>query len=307
MSCDGCAAPRVYQPGLGRLGIQGRNHKREGIMKKLLLIGGGLIVVVLVGVGYVFYTKLDSIIKTAIEEVGSRATQTQVKLDGVSVSLTGGTGKLSGLTVANTKDFKTPSAFKLGEISLALDTGTVTSKTVVVKEVVVAAPQVTYELNNTGGSNIDAIRKNIDSFVKQYGGASGGSQPAAKSDPANETKLVIDNLYVRGGKVDVSASMLGGKTMSVPLPDIHLKDIGKSKGGATPAEVADQLIDAIGNSATKAVASLNLDKLKDTAVEGAKGQLQNIQQGTGGTGDAAKKATEGAGGALKNLLGTPKP
>jgi hypothetical protein len=279
-------------------------------MKKLLLIGGGIVIVVLVGVGYVFYTQLDSIIKTAIEEVGSRATQTQVKLDGVSVSLTGGTGKLSGLTVANTKDFKTPSAFKLGEISLALDTGTVTSKTVVVKEVVVAAPQVTYELNNTGGSNIDAIRKNIDSFVKQYGGASGGSQPAAKSDPANETKLVIGNLYVRGGKVDVSASMLGGKTMSVPLPDIHLKDIGKSKGGATPAEVADQLIDAIGDSATKAVASLNLDKLKDAAgqaVEGAKGQLQNIQPGTAGAGDAAKKATEGAGGALKNLLGTPKP
>ena len=250
----------------------------------------------------------NSIIKTAIEEVGSRATQTQVKLDGVSVSLTAGTGKLSGLTVANTKDFKTPSAFKLGEISLALDTGTVTSKTVVVKEVVVAAPQVTYELNNTGGSNIDAIRKNINSFVKQYGGASGGSQPAAKSDPANETKLVIDNLYVRGGKVDVSASMLGGQAMSVPLPDIHLKDIGKSKGGATPAEVADQLIDAIGNSATKAVASLNLDKLKGAAgqaLEGAKGQL--IPQGTSTTGDAAKKATEGAGGALRNLLGTPKP
>ena len=102
--------------------------------------------------------------------------------------------------------------------------------------------------------------------------------------------------------------MLGGQTMSVPLPDIHLKDIGKSKGGATPAEVADQLIDAIGNSATKAVASLNLDKLKGAAgqaLEGAKGQL--IPQGTSTTGDAAKKATEGAGGALKNLLGTPKP
>ena len=279
-------------------------------MKKLLLIGGGIVIVVLIGVGYVFYTQLDSIIKTAIEEVGSRATQTQVKLDGVSVSLTGGSGKLSGLTVANTKDFKTPSAFKLGEISLALDTGTVTSKTVVVKEVVVAAPQVTYELNNTGGSNIDAIRRNIDSFVKQYGGASGGAQPAAKSDPANETKLVINNLYVRGGKVDVSASMLGGQTMSVPLPEIHLTDIGKAKGGATPAEVADQLIGAITSSATKAVASLNLDKLKGAAgqaIEGAKGQLQNIQPGTAGAGDAAKKATEGAGGALKNLLGTPKP
>jgi uncharacterized protein involved in outer membrane biogenesis len=280
-------------------------------MKKWILIGGGLVIVLVVGVGYVFYSKLDSIIKTAIEEIGTRATQTQVKLDGVSVSLTGGTGKLSGLTVANPKEFKTPSAFKLGEISLALDTSTVTSKTVVVKEVVVAAPQVTYELTNTGGSNIDAIRRNIDSFVKQAGGG-GPAQPAAKSDPANDTKLVINNLYVRGGKVDVSASMLGGKTMTVALPDIHLKDVGKSKGGATPAEIADQLIDAIGNSATKAVASLNLDALKGAAgqaIEGVKGKFESIPQGTGSTGDAAKKATEGATGAIRGIIGggTTKP
>jgi uncharacterized protein involved in outer membrane biogenesis len=274
---------------------------REGIMKKLLLIGGVLIVVVIAGLGgvaYYIWSNLDSLIKTAIEEVGTRATQTQVKLDGVKVSPTSGSGKLSGLTIANPKDFKTPSAFKLGEISLALDTNTVMSNTIVVKEVVIAAPQVTYELSNSGGSNIQAIQRNIDSFVKQYGGTGASTQPAAKSDPASEKKLVIENLYVRGGKVEVSASALGGKTVPANLPDIHLKDLGKSKGGATPAEIADQIIDAIGNNATKAVASLNLDALK-----GAAGQaLQNMQQGTGGATDAAKKATEGAGGALRNLL-----
>lgn len=291
-------------------------------MKKLLWIGGGLIVAVIViggGVAYYVISNLDSIVKTAIEEVGTRATQTQVKLDSVNikVSTTSSSGKLSGLTVANPKEFKTPSAFKLGEISLALDPNTVMSNTIIVKEVVIASPQVTYELANSGGSNIDAIRRNIDSFVKQYGGASGGgsggsSQPAAKSDPANEKKLVIENLYVRGGKVEVSATALGGKTVPANLPDIHLKDVGKSKGGATPAEIADQLIDAIGDSATKAVASLNLDALKGAAgqaIEGAKGQLQNIPQGTGSAGDAAKKATEGAGGAIRGILGggTTKP
>jgi uncharacterized protein involved in outer membrane biogenesis len=278
-------------------------------MKKLLLIGGGLIVAVIVivgGVAYYVLSNLDSIIKTAIEDVGSRATQTQVKLDSVNikVSTTSSSGKLSGLTIANPKEFKTPSAFKLGEISLALDPSTVMSNTIVVKEVVIASPQVTYELANNGGSNVDVIRRNIDSFVKQYGGTGGSSsQPAAKSDPASEKKLVIENLYVRGGKVEVSASALGGKTVPANLPDIHLKDLGKAKGGATPAEIADQIIDAIGNNATKAVASLNLDALK-----GAAGQtLQNLQQGGAGAGDATKKATEGAGGALKNLLGTPKP
>jgi hypothetical protein len=31
--------------------------------------------------------------------------------------------------------------------------------------------------------------------------------------------------------------------------------------------------------------------------------LPNLPQGAGGAGDAAKKATEGAGGAIRNLLG----
>ncbi len=278
-------------------------------MKKLLLIGGGLIVAVVLivgGVAYYVFSNLDSIIKTAIEDVGSRATQTQVKLDSVNIkiSTTSSSGKLNGLTIANPKEFKTPSAFKLGEIGLTIDPNTVMSNTIVVKEVVIASPQVTYELANNGGSNVDAIRRNIDSFVKQYGGTGGGStQPAGKSDPASEKKLIIENLYVRGGKVEVSATALGGKTVPANLPDIHLKDLGKAKGGATPAEIADQIIDAIGNNAAKAVANLNLDALK-----GAAGQaLQNLQQGSGGATDATKKATEGAGGALRNLLGTPKP
>ncbi len=33
--------------------------------------------------------------------------------------------------------------------------------------------------------------------------------------------------------------------MSASLPDIHLKDIGKDKGGATPSEVAGKLLSAL--------------------------------------------------------------
>ena len=41
-------------------------------------------------------------------------------------------------------------------------------------------------------------------------------------------------LIVRDGKINVSASFLNGKSMSVSLPGLTLNDIEKDKGGALP-------------------------------------------------------------------------
>ncbi len=112
-------------------------------------------------------------------------------------------------------------------VSLHVDTGTVTGKTVVIKEIVVDKPAVTYELG-ADGSNIDAIAKNVDAYM---GGGGGAGQKGEKS---GGPKLIIENFYVRGGTVNVSATILEGKTLSAALLDIYLMDIGKEDEGATP-------------------------------------------------------------------------
>jgi hypothetical protein len=60
--------------------------------------------------------------------------------------------------------------------------------------------------------------------------------------------MIIEHLYVWHGKVALNSPLLLGKTVSVPLPDIHLKDIGKKEKGASPVEVASQLTDKITGS-----------------------------------------------------------
>lgn len=227
-------------------------------MKRWLYIG--VVFLILIGIGlYFLLSSLNSIVKTAVEKYGSDMTQARVRLKEVDIQLSSGKGALRGLTVGNPAGFKSEKALSLGEISLQLEVGSVTQDTVVIKEISITAPEVTYELG-TGGSNIDAIRRNVDAYTGQ--GKKKEKQAASPKEGDREgKKLVVENLYIRNGKVNVSASELQGKTASASLPEIHLTHIGKKTGGATAGELAEQVLAAIGQGAAKAAASQEIGKL----------------------------------------------
>ncbi len=296
-------------------------------MKRGLLIGGAIVVLVVVAVVAYVVLNINPIIKDSVETYGSEITKVAVNLNEVDISPWSGKGKLTGLTVGNPKGYKTDSAFKLGAVSIDLDVGSITEDTVIIHEILIVAPEVTYELG-PGGSNIDVIKKNVADFLgggkKSDGGGGEAAKPSgeAKSEEGGK-KIIIENLIIRDGKVSVSAALLKGKKLSVPLPSIHLKDIGKDKGGASPGEVVEKIMAAVSDGATKAVGSLNISGL----VEGAAGMVKDVTKGAteavkdlgkglptdaigkavgDGAGDATKaveKGVEGAGKALKKLFG----
>lgn len=267
-------------------------------MKKIL-IGLGVVAVVVVGAIAFLVGNLDSLIKQAVEDVGSRATGAEVSLANVEVSVTDGSGALSGLRVGNPSGFKTDYAFDLGGISLSIDPNTVTSDPVVIREIVIDGPKLIYELSGTD-SNIDAIQKNVDAFANSLGAGGGGS---SSSSGGEGPKLVIEDLYIRGGEVSVSAGFLEGKALGTPLPDIHLEDIGKDDGGASPAEVASQVI----SSLTDGITGLNLEgMMKDVSGAAAAAAEEASKAAEGVAGEASKAvedATKGIGEGLDNLLG----
>ena len=275
-------------------------------MKKFLLIGGGLVallIIVVVAVVVFVFSELDSIVKAAVEEVGSEATKTEVRLDDVEISLTSGKGALRGLKVGNPGGFATDSAMRLGAISVDLKTDSVGEETIVIREVVIAKPEVTYEIDDKGNSNIQTIQKNVQAFAGggksgSSGKKSGGSSAGSKDEGP---KLVIENLYVRDGTVNVSASALKGQKMTAKLPTIHMKNLGKKQGGATPAQIAQLIIAAVGKNATTAVGTLNVDKL-------VKGVSEGAMKEAGKEAESALKGVLGKGGAdaegaMKKLLG----
>jgi hypothetical protein len=271
-------------------------------MKKILI---GLVVIAVIVAGGLFYiwSNLGSLIKTAVEEAGSEVTQVSVTLNKVDVdNLTDGQAAIRGLTVGNPSGFQTDFALKLGEVSVKVDPSTVTSDVIVIKEVVIAAPEVTYEFGS-GGSNIGTIQKNVE---KAAGGASssGGSGGSSSGGDSGGPKLVIENVYVRDGKVNVSANFLKGQKTGASLPNIHLKDIGKEGGknsGASPAEVAQKVIAAISKAATGAVGNLNVGAIKDALGKELGGAAAGIKKSLEKGGDAGKALKEGAGEAEKGL------
>ena len=131
-------------------------------MKRILLIGGLVVVAIVIAVAYTLYSSLDSIIEAAIEKYGSQYTGTEVAVDGVSLDLTSGKGEITGFSVANPAGFETPKAIEVGKIALAIDIGSVTGDPIVIKEILIDKPKVTYELG-ADGNNIDAIAGHVES------------------------------------------------------------------------------------------------------------------------------------------------
>ena len=246
-------------------------------MKKILIIIPILIIVIVLALGF----SLNSIIRGGVETFGPRALGTDVKLADVDISLLDGKGKLNGLFIGNPQGFKTESAFQLAEVRLSLDVKSVFSDIIVIDEIFIDGPDITYE-KDMKGDNIKALLKNIESFSgsEAKAGQKGESKEAAKS----ETKIQINNFIVKNGKINMSMSALKGQKLSVALPDIHMKDIGKDKDGTSVANALKEIFAAL----NKNIVTASAGSLKDIS--------GTIEKTVGDTvGDSVNK--------LKGLLG----
>lgn len=202
-------------------------------------IGIGLVLVVLAGVaGAVYYVtqNLDGFVKSTIEQVGSDATNTSVRVNDVKISLTEGSARLGGLTVANPVGFSQADLFTMSDIRVAIDTASLTRDVYIIKEISVDGPSILVEQQGST-TNIQTLRNNMDTGA----GEPSGSEP---SDTPSTTRLAVNEINFTNGTVLLKSDVLGEQTL--PLPNIALRDIGSAEQGLTPTElgqaIAGQLI-----------------------------------------------------------------
>jgi len=275
-------------------------------MKKVL-IGFGVVLILIIGGVVVLYSNLGDIIKEAIQRYGSEATQAIVVVDSVDLDVTNGQTSLKGFVVGNPAGFKSDSAFELGNIAVQVDTSSLDSDTIIIKTVQIDGPKITYELGD-GGPNVDAIKRNVDTYAKQF--ASGDSSSTSAEDTGPQKKIIIERLTITDGSVNVSAPFLDGKSLGTSLPTITLTDIGKDN----PADVIKRIIDEMTKGVGGAISGLNLDDMKkqaaakaqeaiDKATSSASDAVKSATEGTGAAGEAASGAADEAGKAIKGLLG----
>jgi len=238
-------------------------------MKKIVVV---LVVLALVAAGAVLwaYYSLDVIVKVALEHFGPQVAGVPVKVADVQLSPRSGRGTLKGVEIGNPPGFSAARAAKLGEITVSLDPATLSSEVIVIHEVTVDAPVITYE-RGPKTTNLDAIQSTIDGYVKRSGGASDGS----KAPPGDKHRFIIERVSIRKAKVVMTSPGLKGQGISFDLPDIELRDLGKRQNGISASQAANIVATAlIAKIAQKVLTNFQL--LRQGGVEGAVDALKGL-------------------------------
>ena len=266
-------------------------------MKKIIvrLLIALVVVVILAVLGVGLF--LDRAIKAGVETIGPKVTKVDIKLDSVSLSLLSGGGAIKGLVVGNPTGYKTKYAINVGEASLALTPRSLLSDKIIVKSIKVQGPEITYE-TNLKESNLSKIVANMQEVTG--GGQKETAKPketAKEKGPAQpkeekpSKKLEVDEVIISGGKIHVAVTALGGGTATVPLPDIHLQDLGTGPDGITPEELAVKILGAIEQGTVKAAAGAVADI--------AKGAVYMAKDLGGAGSNALQSVTKGIGNLFK--------
>ena len=274
-------------------------------MKKALKVIGLvlLVVVVLVVLGVGLFG--GSLIKQAVNKAGPRLLGVPVTLQSVTFAPFKGQLKLNGLHVGNPEGFKTAGLFDLGSLDIELDMTSLFKKIIVIREIRIGAPEITYEraLKNS----------NIGQLLEQLGPKEevpAAAQPKAAPPPkkAGGKKVVIEKLSISGARVNASVTALGGHAMVLPLPPISLSNIGGSDQeaqGVTLVEAIQNILTAVLKSVTEVVTGAG--KLAEEGVKAVGGAATDGVKAVGGVAAEGVKAV-GTGaskvfGGAKNLIG----
>ncbi len=255
----------------------------------LIKIVVGLAVVALLGLIALFLS-LNSIVKSGVVAFGPEVIKAPIQLDGVSISAFSGGGEIKGLVIGNPEGFKTPNAVKLGVASLQVKPMSLLGDKVVVQSVKADAAEITFE-GSLGSSNLGKIQENVDAYVASLLG------PASKDKKSAGKKLQVDEIVISNAKINLSLTLLGGQSATIPLPDIKLSNLGQGADGITPAEVIKVVMAEVMTKTTTAVTGF---------ISGGGKALLDGAKGVGGTAvDAAKGVTKGLGDMFKKKE-TPK-
>lgn len=252
-------------------------------MKKIIFIGVGAVIIAVIAMIVFAILNLGSLIKAATETYGPQITKTEVRLDSADISILSGSGTLKGFLLGNPEGFSMPSALECATMRVTVVKESLTTDKIVIEEIFLDGPVVSYEKKGNT-DNFKAILANIKQTVASE--KKEAKAEDAPTDTGSEKTIQINNFIVKNGRINLGGSLLdtfgSEKGLGIPMPDIHMKDIGKEKQ-TTPAEAfAMVLAEMTGDIAgTVTQVAKQLSETLGKAVEGA-------ASGAGSVGGAIK-------------------
>ncbi|MBQ4480301.1 MAG: hypothetical protein II943_06655 [Victivallales bacterium] len=276
-----------------------RKQKKSHWGRKLA-IGFGITLAVLVIAVMVINANLGRIVRKALVTWGPKLTGTDIQVEDIDISVIRGDLKVKNLLIGNPEGYKTPSILEIGELHVKMDTRSIFSDIIHIQLIEIKEPKVTYEVG-LGNSNVSTL---LDRLTKAE-----EAEEKEEEESESSKRVVIDQVNVDDGSIHLAAKVTGGYSLPIPLPDIHLSDIGKTKEevkaeaiakgeeseeGATPLRATCEILTSIFSSTISAVGN------------GASAAVQGVKDAAGAAVDGVKNAAGAAVDGVKNLFGGDK-
>lgn len=246
-------------------------------MKKLIILG---VIIVAGAAAYFLSPSLESVVQKLVHKYGSQVTGTDVNLKGFNLSLTTGEASIKGLTVANPSNYKSPYIIDLGGVKAKVDLKSLTSDTIIVDEILIEKPVITYEMLSITQNNVKQIQENVaknTASAKTEEAKPAKEAKAEKKDDAASKKVIIKLVKITGGELKALAQMQGKESsVALKMPEITLTNIGgDKKDGASIASSIGVIFNKMLATASQTVINAQLGDLKNVAQE----NMNNVVDG----------------------------
>ena len=242
-------------------------------MKKIIIrVAIILVVLMVVGVIVVGFF-LGDIVKAGMNTVGPKITQTTFVVNSVSVSMLTGSAGVKGLVIGNPEGYQSPHAISVGKAAVSVAPFSVLYDKIVVKSVEVRDAEITFEGNPIGSNNLKKLQDNVNA-IAGASGAPATNATAKTGDKKPAKKLQVDDFLITGAKVQFNG-------VTLPLPTIHLSNLGAGPDGITPAALVKEVLGQVTTASLKAVEE-SLTKLGKGGIDATKNAGKAV------TGEASK-------------------
>ena len=229
------------------------------MMKKLAILVGGL-VILLVAVVAVVFVSIDAIARAAIERGSTYALGVPTTLGSANIGILSGEFTMKDLDVANPDGFDGDYFFQLDEGFVAVSLGSLRQDTVEIPTL--ALTGVRMNLQKKGGrANYTVITENLKRL--ESGETAGEERNRAEEDGERGKNFMIHEIVIRDVHVTVDVLPIGGELtrIEIPIEEVRLTEIGSET--LTTAEVTSRVIKMILAAVVKNGAKLPADLVND--------------------------------------------
>lgn len=272
--------PVAIGPRFGQACVPPGNEEESAVKRAALV---ALVAILALGAGALLWlaSSLDALVEDAIEQIGSELLDAPLRVGSVSIDLQGGAATIRDLRIENPSGagFSGASAFRLDEIEVALDLGSVTREPLVLERVQLRNPQVLAEIRG-GQLNLDVLRRRVEaSSAKEV------ATPEELRTEGEPFRIRIRRFELERGDLRLDTGNPDQERPELALPSFAMRDVGGS-GGAAPAALGKSILQGVlGHTAGAAARA----RARDEAGAWIDDKLEDRP----GAADAAKRVLDG--------------